>query len=280
MKRHSQRRPIQSGFTLVELLIVIAIIGILAAILFPVFGRIRETGRSAACSSNLKQLGLAFTMYTNDNGGRMPYAANYQSWGHPGGAQWVGGTSGENLYDITDPKKYVEGRKADATKGSLYRYVNSPKVYYCPSHEHGSNTGLTYSMNCAVSLATTSRISSASDVVLLVDELYPNDGWFFAWDTKTYPGYGTSTDEVTAVHNGGHNVLFVDGHAKAFQKTAFLIDESTDGMKNKQVMTGSPRFHDRQLGGKNGTAQTGFALSADGKLDTGVNSCAQGGAER
>lgn len=56
----------QMGFTLIELLVVIAIIAILAAILFPVFARARESARTTACLSNLKQLGLACHMYASD----------------------------------------------------------------------------------------------------------------------------------------------------------------------------------------------------------------------
>src|SRR5258708_5894686 len=62
----------RSGFTLIELLVVIAIIAILAAILFPVFARAREKARQAACSSNMRQIGLALTMYRSDYDEQQP----------------------------------------------------------------------------------------------------------------------------------------------------------------------------------------------------------------
>jgi prepilin-type N-terminal cleavage/methylation domain-containing protein/prepilin-type processing-associated H-X9-DG protein len=70
MKKHSP--PKRRAFTLIELLVVITIIGILAGLLFPVFGRIREGARRITCVNNLGQIGKAIAMYYDDNAQRMP----------------------------------------------------------------------------------------------------------------------------------------------------------------------------------------------------------------
>ena len=64
----AQRR----AFTLIELLVVIAIIGMLAAVLLPALARGKESGRRAACASNLRQLSLASALYANDHEDRLP----------------------------------------------------------------------------------------------------------------------------------------------------------------------------------------------------------------
>lgn len=70
MKDHLMNKT--KAFTLIELLVVIAIIAILAALLFPVFARAKESAKKAACSSNLKQLGLAAALYMVSEDDRYP----------------------------------------------------------------------------------------------------------------------------------------------------------------------------------------------------------------
>jgi prepilin-type N-terminal cleavage/methylation domain-containing protein len=71
------------GLSIVEVLIVIAVIAILGAVLFPFFGKVQETARQAGCASNLREIGIACLQYTHDNDNNMP-----QSWMGAGGLLW------------------------------------------------------------------------------------------------------------------------------------------------------------------------------------------------
>ena len=74
--RPSPRRN-RTRFTLIELLVVIAIIAILVALLFPVLAKARARGRQAACTNNLKQIGLSLIMYKQDyNNGDVPWVSH------------------------------------------------------------------------------------------------------------------------------------------------------------------------------------------------------------
>lgn len=244
----------RSGFTLIEILVVIGIIALLAAILFPVLSRARESARAKSCMSNMQQLGLAFQQYTADYGRRYPGAGQYQKWGN--GGHWVSGTDGTALANIGDYKPIINASSptgyntANVENGALYRYVRSNGIYICPSNEDGSKKLSTYSMNCAIAGMNDVRLRTPSEIVLLVDEDKANDGFFYVPGTSPS---ATSTDSLTQIHNGGGNILFTDGHVKFYPYNAYPLTIAANSPTNpayilKARTTGTPRFFDTAFG--------------------------------
>lgn len=113
----------RSGFTLIELLVVIAIIAILAAILFPVFITAKAQGRSAVCVSRLKDLGLAYGLYTDSHDSTMPSGIN--------GAQ----NGLIRMPIINQLKPYIKVSKTHHgyIEPGLKGDTGIPIVFFCPS---------------------------------------------------------------------------------------------------------------------------------------------------
>jgi len=115
----------QGAFTLIELLVVIAIIAILAAMLLPALARAKAKAQSIKCVSNLKQIGVAFRLYADENQGLYPV--------HDGWAA-VGGQCPTN--PATGGATVGYGTAVAAANRPLNRYAGNVEVFRCPA-DHG-----------------------------------------------------------------------------------------------------------------------------------------------
>jgi len=110
-----------SAFTLIELLVVVAIIAMLAAILMPSLSRAREQAKGASCLSNMHNIGIMLSVYTNESKGYYPTAYNYVD----------GNSSSGGYYHWTaaiDKDEYL-------TDVTAKKYPKTTKQFVCPSHE-------------------------------------------------------------------------------------------------------------------------------------------------
>jgi prepilin-type N-terminal cleavage/methylation domain-containing protein/prepilin-type processing-associated H-X9-DG protein len=123
------------GFTLVELLVVIGIIALLISILLPSLNKARQAANTVACASNMRQIGLMFRMYANENSGILP----------PGGYQLAPGRN----WTWTDwmDKYLTGGRMPDAVKDGDYSNTAQtycPPILQCPSDNSTPMRNITY----------------------------------------------------------------------------------------------------------------------------------------
>jgi prepilin-type N-terminal cleavage/methylation domain-containing protein len=238
------------GFTLIEILVVIAIIGILAALLLPALSDAKSKGKRIGCINNLKQLSLADQMYTADNNGKLP--ENFPEG--RGTNSWVAG----NMRVATQATNQLFIRQ-----GKFFPYANNPACYHCPADlamANGFPHVRSYSMNSWMgsrvmemepaqksyrTFVQESELNVASPATLwvLIDEHEAtiDDGFFLVTMDDTYP----FASFPAMRHDHGYALNFADGHAQVIKLrdpnsqvlAAQIRPENSDWLRLKAATT-------------------------------------------
>lgn len=222
-------RSAASGFTLVEILIVIAIIVLLAALLLPVFSNVRESGRITSCASNLSQIGKAISLYVNDNRERYPLIANESK----PSCTWVDAvfpyTKSTEVFSCPSAKygKYVPGCGLPepipgGEAGELYGFNGSYDMVtpFIEAQIIPNATGSSGGYALYPKSLSLSKYRFPSTTILVLDG--SDDSYFFH---NSYAVVNPGIDPITSVddlkeggvlprHRDGVNLLYVDGHVK------------------------------------------------------------------
>ncbi|MDD3925450.1 MAG: DUF1559 domain-containing protein [bacterium] len=182
----------KKGFTLIELLVVIAIIALLSAILFPVFTHARDRARATTCTSNLKQIGLAMSMYAQDyDGFSTPVKHPTQS------IYWY-----QYLYEGKYAPMPVAGGASIFICPSCNPYTWVNRRAYGMRYQSGYKAYEIYA------------IAKPAEFILIVDSVSAGGE-----QTPYYYHNTSSTGQFVHLrHFGKANVLFADWHVKALSR--------------------------------------------------------------
>lgn len=205
---------------------MVAIIAILAALLFPVFLTAREHGRQTKCLANLRQLCMAMRRYSDDNNGRLPSVG----WEAVPETNFCGCS-----WPVTPTSKPTSNSWVHPRRGQIWPYVRSEGVYICPTdlgrqgHYCPADYPLSYAMNHYLDWAPVDSgcYRRASRMLLLIHESRGtpggsdprgiNDGIFV-------PTVGHTRDLPDDVHYTGTTITYIDGHAKWMSYKALIAE--------------------------------------------------------
>jgi general secretion pathway protein G len=204
------------AFTLVELLVIIAVIAILAALVLPALTRTKALANAATCVSNLKQWGVATMIYAGDNEDFLP----------PDGRP--NGTSTNSGWYIDLPRSINIPTYPELPWRTNAGMPPTRSIWVCPSSTNKSN-GLNLFFYCLNQHVNDTGVNNRP-IRLTAIRSPTRTVWLF--DNGKRAAVAQQNNAALRVHNKGAQFLFLDGHAARFRNTEYWDFANNRGLTN------------------------------------------------
>ncbi|WDE98963.1 prepilin-type N-terminal cleavage/methylation domain-containing protein [Lentisphaera profundi] len=228
----------RKSFTLLEILVVVAIIGILASMLLPTLGNARKKAKIAVCTSQIKQVNLALLMYTDDSN-------DYFPTGSTGNVTWDNLIAGYDGRGSLTAAQQAQGVQLKSVYGDEYG-----QIYRCPLFNETSYTiiredyiPMTYALNRGVDgnpgymgVAGTNYSRRVMDIAnpdtaMILGEYYRNRYSYMGnnvWTLISMANYRTAINDSLnegnkEMHDDRQSFLFADGHIEKLSRDSIWV---------------------------------------------------------
>jgi prepilin-type N-terminal cleavage/methylation domain-containing protein/prepilin-type processing-associated H-X9-DG protein len=218
----------KKGFTLLEMLMVVAIIGLLASLLLPGLAAAKAKGRATTCKNNLRQMGHALAMYESDFGflpgcGDSLIATNNYPWNFPSTNSWIVRIQSNvgphsDIFLCPEYEPHMDWSNTIKSDSFGYNAGGSSQIYV----DMDKNLGLGFGKGRFI---RSTALAAPADMIELGDMQLPNSVWCNVISPWHKQPFGPLDCVIPSRHSRGANIVFCDAHVQWSRQSKWIAED-------------------------------------------------------